>query len=65
VVPGKYVIARSVSSKRVAVAAGGVEVLDTVTLTDADVVVLPALSRATTVSVWAPLVAVIVAHGNP
>ena len=35
-------------------------VFETVTLTRADVVVLPAASRATAVSVWAPLVAVVV-----
>ena len=39
-----------------------VEEGDTVTVTAADVVVLPAASRATAVSVWLPFVAVVVFH---
>ena len=41
---------------------GGVVSLLTVTVTPADVVVFPAASRATAVSVWLPLVAVVVFH---
>ena len=36
--------------------------LATVTVTGAEVVVLPAASRATAVSVWVPLVTVVVFH---
>ena len=44
---------------------GAVVSLSTVTLTAAEVVVLPAASRARAVSVWAPLVAVVVFHDTP
>ena len=36
--------------------------LSTVTVTGAEVVVLPAASRATAVSVWVPLATVVVFH---
>src|SRR5207249_2510659 len=39
---------------------GGVVSFDTVTVTPAEVVTLPAASRATAVSVWEPLLAVVV-----
>src|SRR5439155_9674857 len=42
---------------------GVVSALLTVTVTAAEVVVLPAASRATAVSVWLPVVAVVVSHG--
>ena len=42
--------------------AGGTPSLNTVTATEADVVVLPAASRATAVNVCAPLAAVVVVH---
>ena len=40
----------------------GVAALATVMLTDADVVVLPLVSRATAVRVWVPLATVVVFH---
>ena len=40
----------------------GVAALATVTVTGADVVVLPVVSRASAVSVWVPLVTVVVFH---
>ena len=42
------------------VGCGGVTVLATVTATGADVVVLPAASRAMAVRVWGPLATVVV-----
>ena len=55
-------IERSVSSTRVAVEGGGGAAFDTVTVTPADVVVLPAASRATAVSVCDPSVTVVVSQ---
>jgi hypothetical protein len=46
----------------VRVTVGGLESLTTVTVTGAEVVRLPPMSRATAVRVWAPLLAVVVAH---
>src|SRR5258708_9127806 len=55
--PGVYVMDNSVFSIRVAVC-------ETVTVTDAEVVVLPAASRATAVSVCVPLAVLSVAHAK-
>ena len=63
-VPSVYVIDRSVFSKRVAASVAG-GALDTVTVIGAEVVVLPAASRATAVSVWLlPLAAVVVSQAR-
>src|SRR5437899_2282552 len=43
---------------------GGVVSFDTVTVTEADVVVLLAASRATALRVWVPSAAVVVSHGT-
>src|SRR5712671_256441 len=55
-------IDRSVSSKRVAVVGAGGAALDTVMATPADVVVLPAPSRALAVSVCDPSATVVVSQ---
>ena len=44
---------------------GVVLLLETVTVTGAEVVRLPAASRAIAVSVWEPLVAVVVSQATP
>src|SRR5688572_32423926 len=53
---------RSVFSMRVAVASAGGAAFATVTFTGADVVVLPAASRATAVSVCGPSITVVVSQ---
>src|SRR5438093_13132205 len=60
--PGVNATDASVSSKRFTVGGGGGPPLDTVTVTGAEVVRLPAPSRATAVRVWDPSLVVVVSH---
>ena len=63
-VPGVYAMPESVFSTRVnaAALAGGIPPFETLTATAADVAVLPAISRATAVSVCDPSATVVVSQ---